>query len=213
MSRFCGRSKKIKNPMMTSYLLLLGAVTCPAAVWAQNNYVHGVELSVDGITYDVTHTPGVIALSNAANELLDQPIVRLDGTELTEAEYEDLSVGELEAGTLQQALLQTFTQEEYKALVQGKDVMRLLLVQRSDGCIAEVAFFIRDSPRTAALPPEKYALLERNIKSYVRYSLTAEEKQLKFVRMEIILNFAKMRLFYLKPGGGTPIGPDVELKE
>ena len=161
----------------------------------------------------MTHTPGVIALSNAANELLDQPIVRLDGTELTEAEYEDLSVGELEAGTLQQALLQTFTQEEYKALVQGKDVMRLLLVQRFDGCIAEVAFFIRDSPRTAALPPEKYALLERNIKSYVRYSLTAEEKQLKFVRMEIILNFAKMRLFYLKPGGGTPIGPDVELKE
>ncbi len=198
---------------MRYLLLIICAIICVDAAYAQNYYVHGIDVSADGITYDVTHTPGVIALSNAANELLDQPIVRLDGTELTEAEYEDLSVGELEAGTLQQALLQTFTQEEYKALVQGKDVMRLLLVQRFDGCIAEVAFFIRDSPRTAALPPEKYALLERSIKSYVRYSLTAEEKQLKFVRMEIILNFAKMRLFYLKPGGGTPIGPDVELKE
>ena len=182
-------------------------------IYAQQYYVNGTDVSAGDIVYEVQRAPGTIMLENAANELSDRPITRLDGTELTDEEYADIPIGTPLAGTFDKALQSTFTEDEYQQLVEGKALIRLFIVKRSDGRMAEVAFFIRESPQTAALPPEKYALLEKNRKEYVRYWVTEEEKQLNFTFVIMHLNFAKMRLFYVKPGGGTPIGPDAELKE
>lgn len=168
------------------------------------NYVYEVKVGVGGLT---------LYLNNVESQWINSDLIYADGTYVTEDEYDRMVLGKLDMQTLEKAVMETFTEDEYRSLSDHKDQMTLLFVKSPEGRLAEVGFMIDASPRTLGFPPEKYALFEENMKKYVRFSVTEDEKQLRFSRAFYFLHFENLHLHYLKPGGGTPIGPDVELKE
>ncbi len=176
-------------------------------------YVDGEDVKAGNYVYEVKVRPWSISLYNVQNRLIDSDLVYADGTYVTEDEYDRMVLGKLDMQTLEKAVMETFTEDEYRSLSDHKDQMTLLFVKSPEGRLAEVGFMIDASPRTLGFPPEKYALFEENMKKYVRFSVTEDEKQLRFSRAFYFLHFENLHLHYLKPGGGTPIGPDVELKE
>ena len=179
----------------------------------QSYYVDGEDVKAGNYVYEVKVRPWSISLYNVQNRLIDSDLVYADGTYVTEDEYNRMVLGKLDMQTLEKAVMETFTEDEYRSLSDHKDQMTLLFVKSPEGRLAEVGFMIDASPRTLGFPPEKYALFEANMKKYVRFSVTEDEKQLRFSRAFYFLHFENLHLQYLKPGGGTPIGPDAELKE
>ena len=179
----------------------------------QSYYVDGEDVKAGNYVYEVKVRPWSISLYNVQNRLIDSDLVYADGTYVTEDEYNRMVLGKLDMQTLEKAVMETFTEDEYRSLSDHKDQMTLLFVKSPEGRLAEVGFMIDASPRTLGFPPEKYALFEANMKKYVRFSVTEDEKQLRFSRAFYFLHFENLHLHYLKPGGGTPIGPDAELKE
>ena len=153
-------------------------------------------------------------MDNVTNELLNKPIVRLDGKPLTLEEYEALEEGELDIPSVQTAFRETFTESEYRALQAGKDYMSLYMNISPEGRMTEVVFFIAGTPRTRAVPPEKYALLEKNLKTYLRYRVSDDEKRLQFFRLDVPIAFRSLGLYekdaLTVSSGGQPV-PDSEL--
>ncbi len=179
----------------------------------QSYYVDGEDVKAGNYVYEVKVRPWSISLYNVQNRLIDSDLVYAGGTYVTEDEYNRMVLGRLDMQTLKKAVMETFTEDEYRSLSDHKDQMTLLFVKSPEGRLAEVGFMIDASPRTLGFPPEKYALFEENMKKYVRFSVTEDEKRLRFSRAFYFLHFENLHLHYLKSGGGTPIGPDAELKE
>ncbi len=188
-------------------------------VFAQNYYREGVytdgyDLKAGDITFEVRSNGLDIILDNVTNELLNKPIVRLDGKPLTLEEYEALEEGELDIPSVQTAFRETFTESEYRALQAGKDYMSLYMNISPEGRMTEVVFFIAGTPRTRAVPPEKYALLEKNLKTYLRYRVSDDEKRWQFFRLAVPIAFRSLGLYekdaLTVSSGGQPV-PDSEL--
>ena len=98
---------------------LLCWIVAAQTVFAQNYYredvyTDGYDLKAGDITFEVRSNGLDIILDNVTNELLNKPIVRLDGTPLTLEEYETLEEGELDIPSVQTAFRETFTESEYR---------------------------------------------------------------------------------------------------
>lgn len=177
--------------------ILLALLVCAATnVVAQYHYTHGVDAVAKDITFEVRVSPYTIYLNNVINELISKPISWSNGDGLTKEEYESFTLGIIDQGGLRQAIRETFSEAEYEALKIGKDYMELFTVINADGQMVEVAFYIHKSPRTEAFGPEKYALLEQNLKQYVIYSKTEDMQKLSFWRSFHRIDFDSLGILY-----------------
>lgn len=163
---------------------------------AQHVYIHGIDAVAKDITFDVRTSPYTFYLNNVTNELINKPISWSNEDGLTQDEYESLTLGAINTNGLRKAICETFTETEYKTLKQGKDYMELFTVIDNEGRILEIAFYIHKSPRTEAFSPDKYALLEQNLKQYVTYSQTEDMQKLLFWRSFHRIDFDSLGILY-----------------
>lgn len=180
-------------------------------IYAQGYYIEGTDVKAGEITYEVGYAWDQLFLFNVANVKDNERLVFADGSFVREDEYDGISPGEMNLSSLKSAVRETFTEAEYRVLSDGGDQLDVYLVESLEGKILELDFIIRVSPRTLALPPEKYALLEKNLKKHVRFTVTEDEKKLQFIRTIITIDFKAVGLNYLNFKGGEPIDAE-ELK-
>lgn len=175
---------------------------------AQYPYTHGVDAVAKEITYEVTRVLDKrLYLNNIANVLDNELIVWTDGTVLEENDYLSLKFGELNTGSVDRAIRETFTESEYQILASGKDWMDVLFVIDPCGKVLEVDFTINVSPRTEAISPDQYALFEQNLKKYVTYSITEDMARLQFWRTYHRFDFASLGILYKNQDPGVDL-PD-----
>lgn len=180
--------------------LLVSAAT---NVVAQYHYTHGVDAATTEITFDVIKIGDVfLMLDNVENVKGDQDIVWTDGTPLTEREYGRIAIGDIDVSGFYRAIRETFSEEEYSVLENGKDRMEVLFVVSPGGSILECSWFINLTARTKNITPDQFALFEQNIKKYVTYTVTEDMKKLQFFRAIHNLNFGMLGVKYrdLNPG-------------
>lgn len=190
------------------YFLLGMFLTCTHInSTAQYIYTHGIDTVAQEITFDVRVSPYTIYLKNTANELIDKPITWVSGIELTKDEYNALTLGIMDQGGLRKAIRETFSEAEYAALKNGKDYIELFTVINADGQILELVFYIHKSTRTETLSPDKYELLEQNLKLYATYSITDDMQKLSFWRSFHLIDFASLGILYKNQDPGIAL-PD-----
>lgn len=181
-----------------SILLALWVCATTNAV-AQYPYTHRIDAVANDMTFSVMRAGNVfMTLDNITNELGDQKIVWIDGTPLTEKEYNLLEIGEIDVNGFYKAIRETFSEEEYKVLEDGKDRIEVALVVSPNGEILEVGWSIYVTPRTDAITPDQFALFEQNIKKYVTYTVTEDMKRVRFFRTIHNLNFGMLGVSYFK---------------
>ena len=178
-------------------ILLVLLVCATTNVVAQYQYTHGVDAATTEITFDVIKIGDVfLMLDNVENVKGDQAIVWTDGTRLTEKEYSRIAIGDIDVSGFYRAIRETFSEEEYKVLENGKDRMEVLFVVSPEGSILECSWFINLTARTKNITPDQFALFEQNIKKYVTYSVTEDMKKLQFFRAIHNLNFGMLGVKY-----------------
>lgn len=177
-------------------------------ILAQYPYIHRVDAVAKDMTFSVMRAGNVfMTLDNVTNELGDQKIVWTNGNPLTEKEYIHLEIGDIDVNGFYKAIRETFSEEEYKVLENGKDRMEVSFVVSPKGEILEVGWSIYISPRTDALTPDQFALFEQNIKKYVTYTVTEDMKKLQFFRAIHNLNFGMLGVKYRK------LNPEIALPD
>lgn len=189
-------------------ILLVLLVCATTNVVAQYPYTHRVDAAAKDMVFNVMRAENVfMTLDNVANELGDQKIVWTNGTPLTEKEYNLLEIGNINVSGFYKAIRETFSEEEYKVLENGKDRMEVALVVSPNGEILEVGWSIYVTPRTDAITPDQFALFEQNIKKYVTYTVTEDMKRVRFFRTIHNLNFGMLGVQY------RTINPDLVLPD
>lgn len=125
-------------------------------------------------------------------------------------------------GCVEKAFTETFTREEYELLrTDAEAVLTIGYVISPAGVTEEVSFTIDYVPCMLAIPPSKFALLEKNLKRYVKWDVNLFGRKLQFMHGMSFVNFSKIRLQYPSsepeiPDLTVPTGPrnpgDEELK-
>ncbi len=189
----------MKNFLLCLLWTISVQFVCAQNYYREGFYTEGYDLKADeDITFEVKSSGITLFLTNVTNELLNKSLAWRDGRLVTPEEYDAMKEGELDIPSVKRAFLETFTEQEYTLLKDGKDYMYLYMNINSEGRMTEVAFFITTTPRTLAIPPEKYALLEKNLKEHLRYTLSEDEKKLQFFRIDVPIAFQYLGLHYLK---------------
>ncbi len=170
---------------MKKYLIMLFlAATVPGA-FAQDYYVGKKRITADGITFEVNAEPGCMAygLDNVLNVKSEDPnLYYQDGSVVTE-EHPPRRC-EIIEGTPEQAFVETFTKEEYQRMRNSGWKQSVIVVSFTidpDGNTIEVGFTLRSIPEVVSLPPEKFALFEKNLKRIVKWKVTEFGKKLKYM--------------------------------
>ena len=178
-------------------VFVTGLLSLVSSVSAQDYYTGHDRVSADGITFSVSVYQGLIlSLSNIANTRGDAPEVYKDGSPI-EPEFEEYAVANTVPGCVEKAFTETFTQEEYETLKQDTaaniDIGYIISPQ---GVTEEVSFVMDYAPCMLAIPPSKFALLEKNLKRYVKWDVNLFGRKLQFMHGMSFVNFSKARLQY-----------------
>lgn len=182
---------------MKKILLLVYGIMLSGILLAQeHHYITGEDVTAGGITFDVKNFELQLSLCNVQNEKINQRIVYTNGEEVTYEDHSRLSFGDIKRSSLYAAVAQTFTEEECMSLINNNDQIDFIFVVLADGSIGEVSFCIKGSPRMFAITPEKYALLERNIKQYVTFEAKEDLQRVQFCRMVVMFRFEWMKGYY-----------------
>lgn len=179
------------------------------SVSAQDYYTGKSTVTADGITFSVSVYQGVIlSLSNITNTRENSPEVYKDGSPI-EPEFEEYAVANTVPGSVEKAFTETFTQQEYEALRQDAaaniDIGYIISPQ---GVTEEVSFVMDYAPCMLAIPPSKFALLEKNLKRYVKWEVNLFGRKLQFMHGMSFANFSKAKLQYAP---SEPEIPDLTL--
>ena len=161
--------------------------------YAQYAYIQGILVTAEGITYNVGTMKYTVNLENADNKL-DDALNYKDGTPLAEEDYGRIRMRPT-AGTVARALMATFTETEYEKLGTVDKALVIYCYTSSDGKLLEIAYML--SKRLAAyISPQKFALLERNLKKYLTFTVNDFGKQLQYVHGPLFVNFSRIELPY-----------------
>lgn len=180
-----------------SFLIFTFILSCSWTANAQeHHYITGEDVTAGGITFDVKNFELQLSLCNVQNEKINQRIVYTNGEEVTYEDYSRLSFGDIKRSSLYKAVAQTFTEEECMPMISNNDQIDFIFVVLADGSIGEVSFCIKGSPRMFAITPEKYALLEQNIKQYVTVEAKEDLQRVQFCRMVVMFRFEWMKDYY-----------------
>ena len=151
----------------------------------------------------------VTGYSNAMNKWIDAPYLQFkDGTPLDEYDYDAYDLKSSQA-SFDQAIRMTFTKKEMDELKNNPPAqMTFYYVVSPEGETLEVAFIIpKESSILIDLPLKKYALLEKNLKKYLKWTVNDFGKTMKFLHAWRIVDFPTMKIYYpLFPPAGSTVG-------
>lgn len=156
-----------------------------------------MEVTIDGQTYTAQSGGITLLMHNSSNVLDSQPLVWNDGTQLTEEEYLSLKLGDLDVSTMYKTIRETFSEEEFSQLKEGKDCIEVGFQVSPNGDVLEVNWYIKISPRTLALFPARVKVFEDNIKKYVKFSQRADCSRLPSWRSFHQINFGDLGSLYI----------------
>ncbi|WP_418449906.1 hypothetical protein [Alistipes sp.] len=186
--------------MKYSFLLSLFLI-CSYPGFAQSS-IENIEKKEIIKTGDITFIRGTLPFTldynNQANRWIDAPYLQFrDGTPLGEDDYDEYDLKSVQS-TFDQAIRATFTKDEMSNLKNNPPAqMTFYYVVSPEGETIETAFIIpRKSAVLADLPPEKYALLEKNLKKYLRWTVNDFGKRMKFLHAWRIVDFPTMKITY-----------------
>lgn len=176
------------------FVLFLGALFNES--FAQDYYTGKETIEVDGITFDVKVGPYALSLDNATYEKGKDPnLYYKDGSLVEEEDYPEAC--EVISGGLAKALMKTFSESEYRQFQQLKGLLFWIsYVIDSDGNTIEVGFAVSKIAEMLALPPAKFALLENNVKKYVKWKVLPDGKRLKYMYGMSFINWSQIDLPY-----------------
>ena len=209
--------------MKRIFSVVISALLFVFSVSAQDYYTGHDRVSADGITFGVGMRHYTFSLDNVENIQMNQSggYKYKDGTPVEE-EFDGYATAETRPGGVEKALMETFSQEEYEALRSNPDAKLVIsYVISPKGNTTEVGFSLDYEPCMLSIPPEKYALLEKNLKRYVKWDVNLFGRKLQFMHGMSFVNFSKIRLQYPSsepeiPDLTVPTGPrnpgDEELK-
>ena len=166
-------------------------------VFAQDYYTGNKTVTADSVIFDVTFGYSVFSLDNINNvKDRDPNLYYKDGTPL-EVDYSDALKGKAFPGTINRAFVSTFTKDEYHRLQQlPKFSFGITYVVDSAGNTLEVRFAISIIPEMLAMPPSKFAQLEKNLKKYVKWDVTPLGQKLQYIYGMTFVNFSRVQLDY-----------------
>lgn len=203
---------------MKNYILLL-ALTFATGAYCENPYQNGSTVTADGITFEVDFRWNGFLLSNTANIYAGEANWRYkDGRELeTEDEYAVID-GSMKPGVENLALRKSLPDSVILSLRSYKySPMTIFYVIGPDGDTLEVSFIMNAVPELLSLPPETFALLEHNLKKYVKWEVNKYGQQLEFMQTSSFVHFQKVPLNSEVPprnpniGGGLDSNFDTDL--
>ncbi len=153
--------------------------------------------------------PFTVDYSNQNNKWIDTPYLQFkDGTPLDEYDYDAYEL-KANRASFDMAIRATFTKTEFQALANNPPaLMTTYYVVSPEGQTIEVAFIIpTDSKVLIDLPPEKFALLEKNLKKYLKWTVNDFGKRMKFLHAWEFTDFPTMKIYYpLFPPAGSTVG-------
>lgn len=196
---------------MKNYILLL-ALTFTTGAYCQNPYQGVTAVSADGITFEVDFRWNGFLLSNTANIYAGEANWRYkDGRELeTEDEYAVID-GSMKPGVENLALRKSLPDSVILSLRSYKySPMTIFYVIGPDGDTLEVSFIMNAVPELLSLPPETFALLEHNLKKYVKWEVNKYGQQLEFMQTSSFVHFQKVPLNSEVPPRNPNIGGDLD---
>lgn len=195
------------------------ALTFTTGAYCQNPYQGVTAVSADGITFEVDFRWNGFLLSNTANIYAGEANWRYkDGRELeTEDEYAVID-GSMKPGVENLALRKSLPDSVILSLRSYKySPMTIFYVIGPDGDTLEVSFIMNAVPELLSLPPETFALLEHNLKKYVKWEVNKYGQQLEFMQTSSFVHFQKVPLNSEVPprnpniGGGLDSNFDTDL--
>ncbi|WP_300104921.1 hypothetical protein [uncultured Alistipes sp.] len=168
---------------------------------AQEYYHDGVEVCSNGITYDVKLNFLALILTNKANSLIYGTWTYPDGSIIKSDHDENLLNTELEfeENSFKEALKKTFTKAEFDKLHAVNGIkFNIYCVIDNDLIIRELDFYmsIYEDPIFLQIPPAKYALLEKNIKKYVKIEANEYAEKFKYMHATKFVDFSKIQIDY-----------------
>lgn len=140
----------------------------------------------------------VTGYSNTMNKWIDAPYLQFkDGTPLDEYDYDAYELKSSQS-SFDQAIRMTFTKKEMDELKNNPPAqMTFYYVVSPEGETLEVGFIIDlDNKILVDLPPEKFALLEKNLKKYLKWTVNDFGKTMKFLHAWRIVDFPTMMITY-----------------
>lgn len=176
--------------------------------YCQDWYQDGTTIPAGGIVYKVKRSAYTLHLSNVDNVLTQQPKWRYkDGTTLSsEEEYYAVDFDMISKDGLFRAFAETFSEEELAPLRLLKESpLSLYFAVGPNGNVLEVSFIMDAEPALLEIPPFKYGMLERKLKSHVKFKVNHYGQKLQFMQGEISINFATMQLIRDIPPGGFDV--------
>ena len=176
-------------------------ITMTASALTQDYYNDGAAVCSDGITYHVKLNPITMHLNNKANSLIYGTWIFLNGTKIESDEDKDYLNTDIEfdENSFKEALKKTFTKAEFDKLYAVDGIkFTIYCVIDNDLEIRELAFnmSIYEAPIFLQIPPAKYALLEKNIKKYVKIEANEYAKKFKYMHATKFVDFSKIQIDY-----------------
>ena len=111
------------------------------------------------------------------------------------------------------ALRKSFLDADIESLRSYKhSPMTIFYVVGPDGDTLEVTFIMDSIPELLSLPPETFALLEQNLKKYVKWEVNAYGQQLEFMQTRSFIHFQKVPLNSEVPQRNPDISFDSDLE-
>ena len=181
------------------FSVLLSTITISSI--SQNYYQDGKTIYSNGITYDVKLNFLALILTNKANSLIYGTWTYPDGSIIKSDHDENLLNTELEfeENSFKEALKKTFTKAEFDKLHAVNGIkFNIYCVIDNDLIIRELDFYmsIYEAPIFLQIPPAKYALLEKNIKKYVKIEANEYAKKFKYMHATEFVDFSKIQIDY-----------------
>ena len=198
----------MKKIVLSILLLSICTFMCKA----QDYYKNGVSVYSGGITYTVTLDPFVFTLNNASNQLIHGTWTYKDGRKIESDEDEDyLNTNiEFDENSFKEALRKTFTKAEFDKLHAVDEIkFTIYCVIDNNLKISELVFnmSIYEDPIFLQIPPAKYALLEKNIKKYVKIEANEYAKKFKYMHATKFVDFSKIQIDYGTTSPGVYVKP------
>ena len=151
-------------------------------------------------------------LNNKANALIYGTWTFLNGTKIESDEDEDyLNTNiEFDENSFKEALRKTFTKAEFDKLHAVDEIkFTIYCVIDNNLKISELVFnmSIYEDPIFLQIPPAKYALLEKNIKKYVKIEANEYAKKFKYMHATKFDDFSKIQIDYGTTSPGVYVKP------
>lgn len=190
---------------MKKLLFILCSICVYTNLPAQEYYFDGTSIDTGEITFKVSKKGYILNLDNINNFRVDQNWQYWDGTvvelDADNVDYQNAGAS-FNLELMKKALKATFTQAEYKRLSKAeRSGFEVFFAIDGNGKVLEVSFILnaRKNPELARVPPEKYALLEKNIRKYIKWETNEYAKKFKFMHAFSQFQFQNLQINYGRP--------------